>query len=76
MRRSFLVASFLLLAVPALAQQPKEPDPAMVQAQLEETQFLLAQRRSQAIAAGAALEQADARLKWVLDNWVAKAPQK
>lgn len=71
LRAAFLLA---LLTFPAFAQQPQRPpDPipteVQLQMRLEETLLLLAERRDQLARSE---RDADARLKWVLDNWVGK----
>ncbi len=60
----YLVALLTLLPVAALAQShlPPAPDPIVTAYQL-------------GMGAGQALEAMDAKLKWVLDNWVSKSPE-
>lgn len=66
----------LLLAVPAIAQQQPAPSQAELVEALTIKASLLTQNIDQLLVAvarqKAAAEEADARAKWVLDNWVPK----
>ena len=64
-RIAFVLA---LLAVPAFAQQI----PPAYQSLIENYQMLLGRRDYEIEGLHSAVQDYDARLKWVLDNWVPK----